>query len=153
MPEISLEDLAEADCAAVAQLISDGAQRGFLLLRTPQDIADFRDNFRLARVDGEVAGCVALREFGNGLEEVRTLTVLKKFCGIGVGSQLIQAAIELARSRGADTVFALTLRDTLFLRNGFEHTDRARFPQKVWADCRLCPRRDACDEIAVAIHL
>jgi len=152
-PTITIEELAEADCAAVAELISEGAQRGFLLLRTPQDIADYRDNFRVARVNGELAGCVALREFGNELEEIRTLTVRAAQCGIGVGSQLIAAAIDLARSRGAATVFALTLRDTLFLRNGFSQTDKAQFPQKVWADCRLCPRREACDEIAVAIDL
>lgn len=153
MPTVSIEEIAEADCAAVAKLISDGAQRGFLLLRTPQDIADYRDNFRVARVDGELAGCVALRDFGNTLEEIRTLTVLEAYCGMGVGSKLIHSAIALARNRGAVAVFALTLRDTLFLRNGFEQTDKAQFPQKVWADCRLCPRRDACDEIAVAIHL
>lgn len=153
MPQVAIEPLAEADCEAVANVIRDGAQRGFLLLRTAQDIADYRDNFRLARVDGDIAGCVALRDFGNGLEEIRTLTVLEQFCGMGVGSQLIQGALELARGRGAATVFALTLRDTLFLRNGFQRADKAEFPQKVWADCRLCPRRDACDEIAVAVEL
>jgi amino-acid N-acetyltransferase len=152
MPKISIETLDEAECEAVASLISNGAQRGFLLQRTPQDIDDYRENFRIARVDGELAGCVALRDFGNGLEEIRTLTVLEKYCGMGVGSRLIQAALELARERGASTIFALTLRGTLFLRNGFALADKAEFPQKVWADCRLCPRRDACDEIAVAVH-
>ena len=50
-------------------------------------------------------------------------------------------------------VFALTRQPLFFLRLGFVPTDKAHFPLKVWADCSRCPRREACDEVAVGLRL
>jgi len=44
---------------------------------------------------------------------------------------------------------ALTYAVSFFVRNGFEVVDKEIFPEKVWTDCMNCPKRNACDEIAV----
>ena len=38
-------------------------------------------------------------------------------------------------------------------RLGFRTVPKELFPLKVWADCRMCPKLHACDEIAVALEL
>jgi len=61
----------------------------------------------------------------------------------------VQAAVQLASERGADTVFALTYHPRLFERLGFAQVAKERFPQKVWLDCSKCRKREHCDEIAL----
>ena len=36
---------------------------------------------------------------------------------------------------------------------GFSVAEREDLPRKVWTDCVQCPKRHACDEIAVEIEL
>ena len=50
-------------------------------------------------------------------------------------------------------MFALTLQVEFFARLGFVQVDKAIFPQKVWLDCRQCPKRHQCDETAMELRL
>jgi amino-acid N-acetyltransferase len=75
--------------------------------------------------------------------------------GRGVGTRLVEACLEKAARQDAALVFTLTLRPNLFLRLGFTevpiktfHRDD-KFREKIWADCRQCPKFDACNEIAL----
>jgi amino-acid N-acetyltransferase len=94
-----------------------------------------------------------LRDYDGYLVEVRSLVVLPELAGQGLGSRLLAAAVDEARRRGAQRVFALTLRPGLFERQHFLQVDRDLFPQKVWADCIRCPKRNRCDEVAVVLDL
>jgi hypothetical protein len=40
-----------------------------------------------------------------------------------------------------------------FERCGFTVASRDGLPRKVWTDCIKCPRRHACDEVAVVLDL
>lgn len=153
LPPITTRSVTAEDCAAVSDIIAFFAQQAILLWRTPEDVAKHRENFLLAECAGEVIGCVAIQDYGNGLVELRSLAVRQGYQGRGIGTILIKAALELAAERGAKRVFALTKRATLFVRNGFDVTDRSDFPQKVWNDCSLCPKQAHCIEIAVVYKL
>jgi N-acetylglutamate synthase-like GNAT family acetyltransferase len=150
---ITVTPLSAHQCADVVALVHAASARGFLLERSLADVQTHQPNFLTAAADGRVIGCVALRDFGAGLHELRTLAVAAEAAGHGVGGKLVAGAIALGRSRGAHRIFALARRPDLFVRCGFERADKEWFPQKVWSDCRLCPRRECCDEEALFIDL
>jgi amino-acid N-acetyltransferase len=50
-------------------------------------------------------------------------------------------------------VIALTKEVAFFARVGFSVVERDDLPRKVWTDCVACPKRHACDEVAVEIEL
>ena len=50
-------------------------------------------------------------------------------------------------------MIALTKEGAFFQRCGFSVVERDDLPRKVWTDCVACPRRHACDEVAVEIEL
>lgn len=140
-----------ADAAAIVRLMAPYVAEGLLLPRPAEDIPS-RD-FLVARQDGEVRGCVALRDFGDGLHEVRSLAVHPESGGSGIGSLLVNMAVRLAAERGCRRLFTLTRRPRLFQRQGFRRVPMSLFPEKVWSDCSVCPRRDCCDEFALLLDL
>ena len=56
----------------------------------------------------------------------------------------------LARMRGIDELFALTLTVGFFESIGYVVTERGRYPEKIRLDCTSCPRRFGCNELCVA---
>ena len=143
-----------SDAEKIPLLLAPYVERQSVLPRQPDEILQHLGNFLVARrSNGELVGVVALRDFGSGLQEIRSLAVSAAYSGRGLGSKLLLAAIELARKRGAKQVFALTLRPRLFQRLDFDLVEKEQFPQKVWADCSKCPKLDCCDEIAVSLTL
>lgn len=153
MSEYNLRSACENDAARIVTLVSPYVQTGLVLPRTLEDVRRRIENFIIAEKDGEVCGCVALRDFGQGLEEIRSLVVSSGHTGKGVGTLLIRKAMELAVSRDTQRLFALTMRPHLFERIGFEIVNKDLFPQKVWTDCAVCKKIDCCDEVAVQIYL
>ena len=83
------------------------------LATLPGDYADPRGALLLALVDGEPAGCCALRpldatDYPNA-SDMKRLYVRRAFRGFGLGRQLAEAALDAARQRG----YACVLLDTL----------------------------------------
>lgn len=85
------------------------------LANLPGEYAPPRGALLLATVDGEVAGCCALRpldaaDYPNAAE-MKRLYVRKPFRGFGLGRQLAEAALDAARQGGYATVLLDTLDD------------------------------------------
>ncbi len=83
----------------------------------------------LAMVDGELAGCCALRQIDTvdypNAAEMKRLYVRKAFRRFGLGRQLAEATLDAARSAGYHSVLLDTLDDmesarTLYAELGFE---------------------------------
>ena len=154
LQSVIIESAREADAYKIPELLAPWVARQIVLPRTPEDILEHLENFLVARRDDALVGVVAVRDFGDGLNEIRSLAVGSGFEGAGLGSALVEAAIALARrERHAKRIFALTMRPRLFQRLGFTIVDKELFPQKVWLDCSKCPKRDCCDEVAVSLEL
>jgi len=85
------------------------------LASLPGEYAAPRGALFLARVDGELAGSVALRPLdaadAPNAAEMKRLYVRKAFRGFGLGRQLAEAALDAARRAGYDSVLLDTLDD------------------------------------------
>lgn len=159
MNSFVIEPATPDDVESIAALLAPNVIKQSVLPRSPSDILDHIGNFRVARAGDRLAGCVALRDFGGGLFEVRSLVVGDDYSGCGLGSALVKNVLSLAVERGGVEVFTLTIRPRLFARLGFEevpmesfHRDD-KYHEKIWSDCRLCPKIDCCDEIALRIRI
>ncbi len=153
LQNLILRSAVAQDMTAILALMEPYACQGIVLRRTADEISRHLDNFIVAEQGGVVVGCVALRDYGDHLQEIRSLVVHERCVGAGIGSWLVQAAVEKARERKVSRVFALTLRPRLFERLGFELVDKDLFPEKVWSDCATCPKKNCCDEVAVVLEL
>lgn len=99
------------------------------LATLPGEYAPPRGTLLLARVDGELAGCCALRPLDTAdypnAAEMKRLYVRKPFRGFGLGRQLADAALDAARQAGYACVLLDTLDDmeaarALYEELGFE---------------------------------
>jgi GNAT superfamily N-acetyltransferase len=86
---------------AEAGLWVDGAAR-----TTPTEIAEMiaADQITLARVDGEIVGCVRIQELDDGVGEFGMLAAHPGHRGEGVGRELVRFSEELSRRRGLATM-------------------------------------------------
>ena len=139
-PEIELSPVLNAnDLAAVRDIFNEYA--GTLsvdldfqdfsaeLATLPGDYAAPRGALLLARVDGAIAGCCALRPMDSSdytnAAEMKRLYVRKAFRGFGLGRQLAEAILDEARRSGYSCVLLDTLDDmeaarALYEELGFE---------------------------------
>jgi amino-acid N-acetyltransferase len=103
--------------------------------------------FLLARSGDALVGCVGLERYGTDAL-LRSLAVVPRLQGTGLGERLYQEAIAEAR-RGRTTALYLltTTAAPFFARAGFERIDRALVPPAVAASPEfrsLCPASAAC---------
>ncbi|XAH26371.1 GNAT family N-acetyltransferase [Xylophilus sp. GW821-FHT01B05] len=99
------------------------------LAHLPGDYAEPRGGLLLAWVDGELAGCCALRPLDTSdypnASEMKRLYVRRAFRGFGLGRQLAEATMDLARRGGyacvlLDTLDAMEAARALYADLGFE---------------------------------
>ena len=92
----------------MAKFLNEQFTKGRLMLEvgSPENI------FLLAYCDGEVAGYLKLREGkklvqlqGAAAMEIARIYVVKEFLGKGVGKQLMQAAIDLAKQKEKEVIW------------------------------------------------
>ena len=95
----------------------------------PGEYAEPRGALLLATVDGEVAGCCALRPLDTAdypnTSEMKRLYVRKAFRGFGLGRLLAEAVLDAARRAGyasvlLDTLSEMDVARSLYADLGFE---------------------------------
>ena len=141
------------DAQAIHDLINLYAQRGEMLPRTMGEVFENLRDFLVVRPEEQLLGCVALHIVWSDLAEVKSLAVPEDVQTKGLGSLLVEKAVEEAREIGLQRVFALTYRPTFFERLGFVQADVMTLPRKVWNECYRCPKFPSCNEIALVRDL
>lgn len=136
-----------ADVPEIHGLITSFAEQGLMLFRSQTELYESIRSFLVYEKDGKVAGCCALDVLWKDMAEVRSLAVDPACHGDGIGSKLVQAAMEEANRLGVAKVLSLTYRQSFFERLGFKVVDRKALPHKVWTACVTCPKQSCCDEI------
>lgn len=127
------------DYDAAADLIARGVAEGYLAPRTDEQIdLLLTDGFGAFIAGQQLAGIGALRvPPGARAGEVASLYTVTRFAGGGVGKHLVAFAIEQARTRGLESVYACTTFDRVgefFERQGFSRVSTAEIPEEKWVD-------------------
>jgi amino-acid N-acetyltransferase len=143
-----------ADVPALEALIAPFVATGDLLPRSRYDLCRHIKEYHVALdAGGAAVGAVALKVYSLELGELAALAVRDAWQGRGLGRALVERVVAEARAHGLRELFALTRKPLFFARLGWTSAEREHFPLKVWADCRKCPRQEACDETAVVLRL
>lgn len=130
-----------ADVAEIHELVARHAESGVLLPRTAEDIAAAIDDYVVVTDGhGRVMACAALQEYSPSLGEVSSVVVAPEAQGAGLGSIAVRAVEGMARRRGIDELFALTLAEAFFSSLGYERCAIARYPEKLARYERLARR-------------
>jgi amino-acid N-acetyltransferase len=128
---VTIEPARWDDAPAVAALNNLFAPDGLTLPRTPTFVAERIDAYRVARDEGgRVVGCVAVDEYAPSLAELISLAVAPEAQNQGLGRRLVAEAERVARQRGYDELFAVSLADGLFLGLGWDESSIVRYPEK-----------------------
>ncbi len=140
---------------AIQKILGDFASQGKLLARP---LSELYTNLRdlVVAVDeatGEVMGCCGLHIIWEDLAEIRSLAVVNRHQGRGLGRRMVDVCITEARELGIGRLFTLTYEAGFFAHLGFRLVDKNVFPQKIWVDCLQCPKFPNCDEIALVMDL
>ena len=141
------------DVDAMRETINAYAREDRMLERSTEFLLENLRDFTVAERDAKFAGCCALHILTPDLAEIRSLAVHRSHEGRGIGKALVRACLDEARQLGLRRVFALTLVPPFFERCGFTVTSLAHLPEKSAAECPICPKRFACDEVAMLLHL
>ncbi len=150
---LTLRPASIADVPGIARLMAAYVAQGVLLPRPVGELYQCVREFHVATGADGIVACAALRLLWSDLGEVRSLAVRPDQHGRGLGAALVERVLDDARRIGLPRVIALTREVAFFERCGFRVVSRDTLPRKVWTDCVRCPRRHACDEVAVVLDL
>jgi amino-acid N-acetyltransferase len=103
-----------------------------------------------ARDENQLVGCAALELYDGGAL-LRSVAVAAERRGEGLGQRLTRAALDLARTRGAKTVYLLTeTADGFFMKFGFQQIARDQVQSAVRESVEFTT---ACPTSAVVMAL
>jgi len=102
------------------------------LARLPGDYCAPKGCILIALLDGQTVGCVALREFGERVCEMKRLYVRPKFQGLKIGRALAESIIEMAktlryRKMRLDTLPSMKSAHSLYASLGFREIPPYRY--------------------------
>jgi amino-acid N-acetyltransferase len=122
-----------ADIKAIRQIIDTYVAGRRLLAKETVTLYETVQEFTVAEYEGEVVGCGALHVLWEDLAEVRTVAVMEKMRGKGVGNAIIANITERAYAIGVKRIFCLTFETDFFARNGFEIIEGTPVDHDVYA--------------------
>lgn len=140
------------DAHAIHRLIESCTHDNTLLHRSYAEICENIQTFFVVETGtGQFLGCAALHVYGQHLAEIRSIVVNPEIKRHGAGSLLVHALLNQAEASGIKCVCLFTRVPGFFERLNFRFVEHQSLRDKVMKDCIRCARRNACDEIAMAI--
>lgn len=122
------------DIPGIRALIDTYTLGGRLLNKETVMLYEDVQEFTVAVDGNEVVGCGALHVLWEDLAEVRTVAVLDRFKGQGVGHRILESVIDRARAVGVARIFCLTFETEFFGRHGFQEIHGTPVDPEVYAE-------------------
>lgn len=133
-PTVTIRRARTQDVRRIREIVAPLVENRVLVAKEHVAYFEGLQEFRVAEIDGVVAGAGALHVFWEDLAEVRTLAVDSTFRGHGVGHLLLEALIADARQIGVQRVFCLTFEVAFFEQHGFREIDGTPVTQEVFVE-------------------
>jgi len=131
-------------------LVDSEVKKGIILDRNRDEIATNIRSYVLAKDNGKLVGYTALHIHSPKLSEVRSLIVDENYRGQSIGKDMVNFALDEAKSLGLEEVLVLTYLPQFFLNMGFVEIEKENIPEhKIWADCIKCIHFPVCNEISL----
>jgi len=148
------------DIKAIYDLLTYYAGQDLLLPRSLSSLYDQLRDFKIYAAKGErlniaesgaesIIGVGALHVCWENLAEIRSVAIIDKFQGKGIGRRIVESCLQEALEMGITKVFTLTYQPDFFKKMGFNAIDKGELPHKVWSDCLQCPKFPDCNEEAM----
>lgn len=141
------------DVQAIYEIVEAFAKKGIMLHRSASDICDSLRDFFVYEEGGAILGTCALHICASDMGEIRSLAVKEGHTRKGIGTKLVTACLEEAKTLGLKRVFALTYKTAFFNKLKFRVISKETLPHKIWGDCIKCIKFPNCDENAVIIAI
>ncbi len=120
MSTTSIRPAQTRDVKSIRKIIDEYSLQRKLLAKETVTLYEDVQEFVVAIDGDDVIGCGALHVLWEDLAEVRTVAVIEKFRGKGIGHQILESIIDKARSVGVKRLFCLTFETDFFGRHGFQ---------------------------------
>jgi amino-acid N-acetyltransferase len=123
-----------SDIKGIRQLIDSYSPQGRLLTKETVTLYESVQEFTVAVEGDDVVGCGALHVLWEDLAEVRTVAVIEKLRGQGVGHQILESVISRAQAIGIKRLFCLTFETEFFGRHGFQVIEGTPVAPEIYAE-------------------
>ncbi len=137
------------DIRQIQELINTFAKQDVMLPRSLNELYENIRDFWVMEDKSKIIGCAALHISWDDLAEIKSVAVLKKYQGKGIGRELIGVCLNEAIPLGAKKIFVLTYKPGYFKKFGFKRINHASLPHKIWAECINCCKFPNCQESAL----
>lgn len=133
-----------------------------LLPRPVSDIIENIDRFLVCELNGRIVGTVAwqilpeLRAPKDPSVEIKSLAIRRNLRRTGIGTKLVNAAIDRIKRFHPAQIIALTFAPKFFAKHGFKKIAKKKLMHKLYMGCVNCTKYDSpftCPEIAMALKL
>lgn len=105
------------DVTPILDLINENLDK--LLPRETEEIEQLIPCFYVYEVNGRIVGCCCLEVYSKKIAEIRTVAVSKDFRNQGIGTKLVQAALEEGKRRNIYEIMVVTSSLEYFAGLGF----------------------------------
>lgn len=151
--DIQISPALADDALEIFDLLSPWSEAKVVLPRTLSSVKSGIEDFLLARWNGVVVGCIAVRKWSESVWEVRSLAVAAAVQRHGIGRKLAGALISQSKEKEVSEIFALTTSPEFFASLGFTPQPRSRYPFKEASDCISCSWASDCKETALGLQI
>ncbi|MET0897836.1 MAG: amino-acid N-acetyltransferase [Mycobacterium sp.] len=136
MSALTVRRARTSDVPAIKQLVDTYAGK-ILLEKNLVTLYEAVQEFWVAERDDEILGCGALHVLWGDLGEIRTVAVHPKVQGHGVGHQVVERLLDVARELQLKRLFVLTFETDFFGRHGFVEIEGTPVTAEVYEEmCR-----------------
>ncbi len=136
MTDLVVRRARTSDVPGIKRLVDTYAGK-ILLEKNLVTLYESVQEFWVAELDGELAGCGALHVLWADLGEVRTVAVDPRVKGRGVGHAVVAKLLDQARELQLERVFVLTFETGFFGRHGFTEIEGSPVTAEVYEEmCR-----------------